>query len=398
MQKNISLALLGDSPLFPLALHVGAPQLPQIESLLPQLETVLRSGRLSNDGPQVQDFEGELADFLGVKHALAICNGTLAWMLLLKAQGLSGEVIVPSFTFPATVHVLDWLNLKPVFCDVDLISHSLDPQKIESLITPQTSAILGVHLWGNACHVEALEQIARKHRLALFFDAAHALGCRYQGQQVGGFGDAEMFSLHATKFVHSLEGGVIATHSDRLAAEIRRLRNFGYQQGQVFSIGLNAKMNELSACIGRHMLQQMPQLLIANQACLNAYQQQLSDLPGITLFQAGPGRDINAQYVVLQVEDSYALSRDQLWQVLQAEGVLARRYFYPAVHQSQPYQDLYSNLALPVTEKLARQTLVLPTGSQMSQASITKICELLNRLSQPNQALQAYFASLPLSV
>ena len=206
------LAIFEGVPAFNKTLHVGQPNIGNRAQLLERINDILDRRWLTNDGPYVQEFERKIAKLVGVKHCLAICNATVALEIAVRAAGLSGEVIVPSMTFIATAHCLQWQEITPVFCDIDPKTHNIDPAKIERLITPRTSGILGVHLWGRACNIEALSEISRQYGLKLLFDAAHAFGCGYQGKMIGGFGNAEIFSFHATKFFNTLEGGAVVTN------------------------------------------------------------------------------------------------------------------------------------------------------------------------------------------
>ena len=211
IKTNISdLATFGGSPAFTELLHVGRPNIGDREQFLERVNEMFDQRRLSNNGPFARELEEKLAAFLGVKHCIAMCNATIALEITARALGLRGEVIIPSFTFVASAHALQWQEITPVFCDVNPVTHNIDPTKIESLITPRTTGILGVHVWGRACDVEALSEIARKHHLKLMFDAAHAFACTHQAQMIGGFGDAEVFSFHATKFFNSFEGGALS--------------------------------------------------------------------------------------------------------------------------------------------------------------------------------------------
>jgi hypothetical protein len=227
------LAIFGGQPLFKEKQHVGRPNLGDPAGicyaartqLLDRINDMLDRDWLTNRGPFVQEFERRIADYLGVKHCISVCNGTIALELAIRALGLTGEVIVPSFTFIATAHALQWQEITPVFCDIDPITHTIDPNKIESMITPRTSGIIGVHVWGQPCNVEKLTAIAQKHNLKLMFDAAHAMGCSYQGQMIGNFGSAEVLSFHATKFLNSFEGGAIVTNDDLLAKKIILMEN-----------------------------------------------------------------------------------------------------------------------------------------------------------------------------
>ncbi len=252
MKKNKidELALFGGQPIFDEILHVGRPNIGDRERFLDRINDMFDRRWLSNNGPFVQELEQKIAKLLGVKHCVAMCNATVALEITARALGLHGEVILPSFTFVATAHALQWQEITPVFCDVDPLTHNIDPAKIENLITPRTTGILGVHVWGRACNVEALSAIAQKHHLKLMFDAAHAFACTYQGRMIGGFGDAEVFSFHATKFFNSFEGGVVTTNNDELAEKLRGMRNFGFAGlDNVIRVGTNGKMSEVSAAI-----------------------------------------------------------------------------------------------------------------------------------------------------
>ena len=219
------LALFGGPPMFNEVLHVGRPNIGNRQQLLNRINDMLDRRWLTNNGPFVQELEEKLTVYLGVAHCIAICNATVALEIAARALGLTGEVILPSFTFVASAHALQWQKITPVFCDVDPLTHNIDPLKVDSLITPRTSGIMGVHVWGRACAIETLGEIAQKHNLKLLFDAAHAFGSTHQGRMVGGFGDAEVFSFHATKFFNSFEGGAVTTNNDDLAGKIRRMRN-----------------------------------------------------------------------------------------------------------------------------------------------------------------------------
>ncbi len=370
------LALFGGQALFEQPLYVGRPNVLQKSAILAEIESVLDSYRLTNNGPKVQALEAALCQYLKVPHCILVANATLGLMAVLKALDLKGEVIVPSFTFPATAHVLPWCGLKPVFCDVDPVSHQLDPASVQSLISPDTSAILGVHLWGENADIDALQAIAEQHQLRLIFDAAHALGCSYQGRMIGNFGDAEVFSFHATKFVNSLEGGAITTHNAELAAKLRLWINFGFDQHGVSILpGFNAKMNEISAVVGLQSLADIPSLIDLNYKRYKAYQAGLAAIPQIKLYTYQAHEERNYQYIILEVQDQSELSRDQLHRILQAEGVICRRYFSPGCHRLVPYQDLFYDL--PATDALSQRVLALPNGTGVSLDQVQAICDLI---------------------
>jgi len=245
------LAIFGGRPAFAEKLHVGRPNIGDRARLLKRIEDILDRRWLTNNGPYVQEFERRIAETIGVKHCIATCNGEMGLEIAIRALELKGEVIVPAFTFVASAHALQWQEITPVFADIDPETHLIHPASVRRLITPRTTAILGVHIWGQTCAIEALEEIAREHHLRLLFDAAHAFGCTRHGRSIGTFGDAEVFSFHATKFVNSLEGGAIVTNHDDLARKIRLMKNFGFfGYDDVGYIGTNGKMNEFSAAMG----------------------------------------------------------------------------------------------------------------------------------------------------
>jgi len=379
--RTEELAIVGGRPAFSTELHVGRPNIGNRQTLLGRINDVLDRRWLTNDGPFLQEFEKRICERIGVKHCIAVCNATIGLEILTKAIGLSGEVILPSFTFIATAHALRWQGVTPVFCDIDSATHNIDPLRVAELITERTTGIIGVHLWGRPCGVEALEKIARRHRLKLLFDAAHAFGCSHNHKMIGNFGNAELFSFHATKFINSFEGGAVVTNEDELAAKIRLMRNFGFTgYDTVSSLGTNGKMSEVSAAMGLTSLESFEEFVAANYRNYKEYQQRLADIPGISVLRYNKGEKCNYQYLVLKInEEAMGISRDQLEDILWAENILARRYFYPGCHQMEPYRtdDPQAALRLLQTEKLAKSVLCLPTGSAVNSGQVTVICELI---------------------
>jgi dTDP-4-amino-4,6-dideoxygalactose transaminase/glycosyltransferase involved in cell wall biosynthesis len=351
------LALLGGTPAFAEPLHVGRPNVGDRARLFERLGEALDRRWLTNVGPLTVEFEQRVADAAGARHGVAVCNATAGLELAARALDLTGEVVMPAFTFVAGAHAMQWLGLSPVFCDVDPRTHNLDPARVEAAITPRTTAILAVHVWGRPCPVDALGALARRRGLRLVYDAAHAFGCSAGRRGIGGFGDATVFSFHATKFVNAGEGGAIVTDDDALAARLRLMRGFGFTDyDTVSSLGINAKMSELAAAMGLTSLDAMDDFVTVNRRNHEAYARQLDGLPGLSLVRYDAADRPNYQYVVLEVDEAAAgLSRDELLQVLHAERVLARRYFYPGVHRMEPYRTLQPDAgrALPATERLA---------------------------------------------
>jgi dTDP-4-amino-4,6-dideoxygalactose transaminase len=375
------LAIFGGSPSFAEPLHVGRPNIGNREELLARINDLLDRKWLSNNGRYVQEFENRLAEYLGVKHCIATSNGTIALELAIRACDLKGEVIVPSFTFIATAHALQWQEITPVFCDINPENHTINPYRVESMITPRTTGIIGVHLWGQPCDVDSLTEIARKHDLKLLFDASHAFGCSYQGQMLGNFGDAEVFSFHATKFINTFEGGAIATNNDELARKIRLMKNFGFAgYDNVIYIGTNGKMSEIAAAMGVTSLESMDEFIEVNYRNYKTYQQELQDIQGISILPYNESEKCNYQYITLEVDEAIAgVSRDNLLKILHAENIIARRYFYPGCHRMEPYRSYFphAGLMLPETEQLVKRILVLPTGTSIDDSQIRVICQIL---------------------
>jgi dTDP-4-amino-4,6-dideoxygalactose transaminase len=382
MQKATiaDLALLGGEPAFKDTLHVGRPNVGNREKFLRRVNDLWDRRWFTNNGPYVREFEQKLVDMLGVRHCIPVCNATVAMELAIRALELRGEVIVPSFTFIATAHALQWQEITPVFCDIDRATHNLNPARVEQMITPRTTGIIGVHIWGRPCNVTALEALARKHKLKLLFDAAHAFGCSLGGRMIGNFGEAEVFSFHATKFFNTFEGGAIATNNDELAARIRLMKNFGFQgYDNVIYIGTNGKMTEISAAMGLTELESMDEFIAINRRNYHAYQAGLKNIPGVTVAKYDEAERGNFHYIILEVDETAGLERDLLIQALHAENVLARRYFFPGCHRMQPYRSCFphAGLLLPETERLAARVVSLPNGTAVGPADIQTICELV---------------------
>lgn len=380
-RTTADLAIFGGPPAFTGMLHVGRPNVPDRAKFLERVGDLLDRKWLTNRGPYVDEFENRIADLVGVRNCIAMCNGTVALEIAIRAAGLRGEVIVPSFTFIATAHALQWQEITPVFCDVDPRTHAIDPQRIEALITPKTTGIIGVHIWGSPCDIDALEAIGRRRNLTVLFDAAHAFGCTYRGRMLGNFGTAEVFSFHATKFVNAFEGGAVVTNDDALAKKIRLMKNFGFEDyDRVGHVGTNGKMSEVSAAMGLGSLEALEQFRSINRENHALYRKGLDAIPGIRLLACSESEKCNFQYVVLEIDESVArISRDQLQQILWAENVLARRYFYPGCHRSEPYRSYFPHAALllPQTERLLTRVLCLPTGTSIVAENIQEICDLV---------------------
>jgi dTDP-4-amino-4,6-dideoxygalactose transaminase len=372
------LARFGGLPAFAEALHVGRPNIGSQDAFFARCKGAFDRRWLTNNGPLVQELEARLAAHVGVAHCIAVCNATVGLEVAVRAAGLSGEVLVPSFTFVATAHALEWLGLTPVFCDVDPRTHNIDPADAARRITERTSGILGVHVWGRPCDVAGLAALADARGLTLLFDAAHAFGASSGGRMIGGSGLAEVFSFHATKFFNTLEGGAIVTNDDAFARRARLMINFGFAgYDQVECVGTNGKMNEIAAAMGLSSLDAIDTFIATNRRHYEDYRERLAGIPGVALTAYDPAEHNNYQYIVIEVEPGAGLSRDLLQQVLWSERVLARRYFYPACHQLAPYRARASRLPLPHTDALVGRVLSLPNGTGVGPDDVARVVELI---------------------
>jgi dTDP-4-amino-4,6-dideoxygalactose transaminase len=391
------LAIFGGEPAFAEPLHVGRPNIGNRDRLIERINDMLDRNWLTNNGPYVQELEARIAQFVGVRHCVSMCNGTVALEIAIRAVGLTGEVIVPSFTFVATAHALQWQEITPVFCDVDPRTHTLDPAKVEAMITPRTTGIIGVHTWGRPCDIDSLEAIAKRRHLQLLFDAAHAFGCTYNGKLIGTFGRCETLSFHATKFFNSFEGGAVLTNDDSLAEKMRLMRNFGFSgYDNVIYIGTNGKMTEVCAAMGLTSLESVGVFIETNRRNYVDYHRGLKDAPGVTVMAYDERERANYQYVVCEVDEAAAgLTRDDLVQVLAAEGVLARRYFFPGIHQMEPYRSYFphAHLILPETEGLCRRVMLLPTGTAVNRDAISQVCRIIATTVANGSAIRTHLAA-----
>jgi dTDP-4-amino-4,6-dideoxygalactose transaminase len=375
------LAIHGAAPAFAAPLHVGRPNLGSREAFMKLAGEMFDRRWLSNNGPLMQELERQIAEYLGVKHCVAMCNGTIALEIAIRALQLEGEVLVPSYTFIATAHSLYWQGITPVFADIDPRTHNLDPDAVRRMITPKTTGIIGVHLWGRAAPVAELQAIADEHGLQLLYDAAHAFGCTHRGQMIGHFGRCEVLSFHATKFFNTFEGGAVVTNDDKLAEDMRLMRNFGFKgYDNVIHPGTNGKMTEICAAMGLVNLDALEEVIAVNKANHEAYRAALAGIPGLTLLPYDESEKNNYQYVVVEVDERCPASRDELVAALQAENVIARKYFWPGCHRMQPYRDLYPNagMMLANTERVAARVMLLPTGTAVNEEIIQTICRLIS--------------------
>ena len=355
------------------ALHVGRPNIPNKEKILSKLSEVLDNKWLTNNGSMVQELEHKIQQYLGIKHCICVCNATIGLEILQRALDLKGEVIIPSFTFIATANSLRWQKIRPVFCDIQSDSHLIDPDRIEELITEKTSAILAVPIWGQPCDYPALEKIAKRYSLKLIFDSAHAFGCKAGEKLIGGFGDAEVFSFHATKVFSTGEGGAITTNSDELAKKLRFMRNFGFDGfDKTVCLGTNAKMSEFAAAYGLSALEELQSVIDHNAEIYQGYIKRFSQIDEVNFLKYSQQNYSNHQYSVAHVPADF---RDNLVHHFHENDILVRRYFHPGCHRLEPYKSdpSYNKARLPNTEKVASKILVFPTGYQMNNEGMNRV-------------------------
>ncbi len=377
------MAINGAVPAFDEKLHVGRPNIGSREDFLAYVGEIFDRRWLTNNGPIVQAFEKRVADYHNVKHCVAMCNGTVALEIAIRALGLTDEVIIPSYTFVATAHALHWQGIKPVFADIDPVTHNLDPDAVRRMITPKTTGIMGVHLWGRISPTEALQDIADEYDISLVFDAAHAFGCSSSDTMVGNFGDCEVLSFHATKFFNTFEGGAVLTNNDELAETTRLMRNFGFAgMDNVIHPGVNGKMTEICAAMGMVNLDAIDSVIDANRRNYDAYQEALSGLQDLSLLRFDQSEHQNYQYVVMEVDGGCRVSRDQIVDALHAENVIARRYFWPSCHNMVPYSELFPDAGeqLPNTQIVADRVVVLPTGTTMNEEMVRTVVSIIGAI------------------
>lgn len=377
-------AVAGGRPEFGHPLHVGQINLPPWEQVEQAFRGIFSRRYFANNGPLVQELDRRLAEFVGARHAVAVTNGTMALMILARSLGVSGGVLVPAFTFPATVQALQWAGLQPVLCDVDYGSHMLSAGIVESRLRPGIVAILGVHAWGRACDPVALEELARRRNLALIFDACHGIGCSFQQRSIGTFGKGEAFSLHATKIMNACEGGFITTNDDAMADRLRTMRSFHVNETFTrLPVRTNGKMSEAQAAFALLSLDQFAENVAANRARFESYRSGLAGIDGIRLVELErEGERSNFQYIVVDVDEAtIGLSRDEIVEILFAENIVAKRYFWPGLHKSMP--GLAAGMpaaALATTERLCRRLLQLPSSQVTGTADVERICRLLQEV------------------
>lgn len=364
-------------------IYVTQPALPPLEEFIVMLKQIWDNKILTNNGPFHQQFEKDLADYLGVKYISLFSNGTLALVTALQVLRITGEVITTPFSFVATTHSLWWNNIKPVFADIEPDYFNLDPNKVEAAITPQTTAIMPVHVYGNPCNTERFQQIADTYGLKLIYDAAHAFGVKVYGNSILNFGDLSILSFHATKTFNTIEGGAIICHDENTKRRIDYLKNFGFaNETTVVEPGINAKMNELQAAYGLVQLKYVDENIMKRKLLAEAYRESLTGIPGISYLNVIKGVDQSYTYFPILIDSQkYGRTRDELYDELKRNNIYGRRYFYPLISQFPTYRGLPSAKSenLPVAAKVAEQVLCLPIFPDLEIEVVKAISEVLKK-------------------
>lgn len=362
---------------------VTKPFLPPLDEFIPYLKKIWDSGQLTNNGPFHQQFETELAEYLGVKYISLFTNATLALITALQAFNISGEVITTPYSFVATTHSLWWNNIRPVFVDVESDYFNLNPEKIESSITPKTTAIMPVHVYGNPCDVERIREIADIYGLKVIYDASHCFGVKINDKSILSFGDLSVISFHATKVFNTFEGGGIISHDKTMKERIDFLKNFGFAgETTVVAPGINAKMSEIQAAMGLLQLKYIDENINKRQKITLRYRELLHDVQGIRLLSDSPNvRHSYSYFPIFVSEDKYGISRDNLYARLKENNIFTRRYFYPLISQFPTYRGLQSAQPgqLPIAEKAAAQVICLPLFPDLQLKTIDDICTFIIR-------------------
>lgn len=367
-------------------IYVTRPSMPSLEDFIEEVKPIFDSHILTNMGPVYKKFQAQLIQYLGVKELSMFVNGHLALEMAIQALGLKekgeelggGEVITTPFTFVSTTHAISRNNLKPVFCDIRKSDYCLDPDKIEELITDKTIAIIPVHVYGNICDVHRIESIAEKHGLKVIYDGAHAFGEKYNSQGIGNFGDATMFSFHATKVFNSIEGGAVSFRDKRYGVPLHELKNFGiHDEDTVAAIGGNAKLDEFRAAMGIANLKNIEKYIASRKAVYERYVERLDGIPGIVLMKPQQGVEPNYAYFPVYFDPNILnFTRDDVYRALRENDIYARKYFYPAVNDLECYKKLNGN-ETPIAHDVSMNILTLPIYEGLAMDDIDKICGVI---------------------
>ncbi|ENQ3079596.1 DegT/DnrJ/EryC1/StrS family aminotransferase [Bacillus cereus] len=365
-------------------IYVASPFLPPFQEFSNLIEQIWENRYLTNNGLLHQKFEMELRKYLGAEKNTLFVNGHMALDIAIKSLQLTGEVITTPFTFASTTHAISMNGLTPVFCDVNKHDYNLDASKIESLVTEHTSAIIPVHVFGTPCDVYEIERIAKKYNLKVIYDSAHAFGVKVDGKGIGIFGDISMFSMHATKVFHSIEGGILTYHDEKLYEILNQYKNFGIQSSEDVSlIGLNAKMNEFQAAMGIVNLQYIREEMNKRKKITNIYRDKLKSIPGIRFIEEMENVQYNYSYFFIEIDEaSYGLDRNQLYERLMSYNVFTRKYFSPLTSDFICYKDQFDSWKTPIAKGIANTILVLPLYGELQVEEVERICMMIKMIPE----------------
>lgn len=360
-----------------MSIQVTRSSMPEFEEYIEEIRDLWETHWLTNMGTKHRQLEAELCSYLDAPNVSLFSNGHFALECALEAFQLKGEVITTPFTFASTTHAIVRKGLKPVFCDINYHDYTIDADKIEKLITKHTSAIVPVHVYGNVCDVEKIHDVAEKHNLKVIYDAAHAFGVRYNGKSISNFGDASMFSFHATKVFNTIEGGSVAYKDNELTTKLNQGKNFGIAGADIIeSVGGNGKMNEFQAAMGLCNLRHLSLNIERRKILVQRYIDNLSHINGIKIYQNKPGVEGNYSYFPV-IFDNFKLSRDEVFEKLKGEDIYARKYFSPLTSSFECYKGMFDSSKTPIAEDVAAKVLTLPLYSDLDISAIDRICEII---------------------
>ncbi|MEE1186426.1 MAG: DegT/DnrJ/EryC1/StrS family aminotransferase [Acutalibacteraceae bacterium] len=365
-------------------INVTRASLPPIEEYIEEIRGLWDTRWITNMGEKHQQFKQGLKDYLSVDNISLVTNGHMAIELSLEALDLKGEVITTPFTFASTTHAIVRNGLTPVFCDISKKDYNIDVNKIEELITPKTSAILPVHVYGNVCDVEAIEEIAKKHNLKVIYDAAHTFGVEYKGQGIANFGDISCFSFHATKVFHTIEGGAVCYKDEKLAKKFHQLKNFGIKNAEcIDGVGVNAKMNEFCAAMGLCNLRHLESDIEKRKKVTQRYKERLLGVDGIVI--CDEQKDVKSNYAyfpVLFEEEIFGANRNEIHTLLQQNNIFARKYFYPLTSDFDCYKGVFDSSKTPIALEVSKKVLTLPLYPDLELSDVDLICDLVLSLKK----------------
>lgn len=397
MKRRIDdLAIFGGTPMFDRIRPIGQLAIGDTRVFFEKAREMYDRRRLTNHGPLVQELEAELAGLHGAKHCICFCSASIAIIAALQhlAKGVSGEIIMPAFTYAGLPHLARWAGLDPLFCDIFPETHTLDPERVKQAITPSTRGILAVHQANSLCRIEELQAVAHAHNLFVLYDSVHALGCSHLGRPIGGFGRAEVFSLHATKIVNGFEGGYITTDDTELKIALSLARNFGFVgRDSISALGLNGKLNEIHAALALSSLEVLPEIIDGNKERYQCYNQAFPKIPGCSIVQYPEGQRSNYEFAILEIKEDWGLDRDSIVKIMRQEGALARPYYSDPLHRSSHMPAGLEVPSLPVTEALSKRFIQMPVGELVTCDDIIHLAKLVAFCREHDEAISQRLSS-----